>query len=164
VRRAATAVVLLVTTALLLLLTGCSATAKAPPEVRVNAGSETVSIKPTQYCLDGKGQLYKVKPPVVQVDPDMTITLTVPDAVARQGWSVQVWDEKLAQQLGEVSVDRGRAVFQVSSSDTVPPAYYFVVVEKSSSACHDVSGAWPVGFVRSGGAAPSTSAGPSAQS
>ena len=159
-RRAATAVV----AALLLLLTGCSAAAKAPPQVRVNAGSETVSIKPTQYCLDGKGQLYKVKPPVVQVDPDMTITLTVPDAVARAGWTVQVWDEHLAQQLGEVQVQRGKAVFQVSSSDTVPPAYYFVVVEKSSSACHHVSGAWPVGFVRSGATTPTTPASASAQS
>jgi hypothetical protein len=152
VRRAATAVV----AAVLLLLTGCGTTAKSAPEVRVNAGSETVSLKPTQYCLDGKGQLYKVTPPVIQVDPDMTITLTVPDAVARQGWSVQVWDEKLAQQLGEVQVQPGKAVFQVSSSDTVPAAYYFVVVEKSSSACHQVSGAWPVGFVRSGGTAPAS--------
>ena len=150
-RRAATAVL----TALLLLLTGCTDT-KTPPSVRVNAGTQTVSVKPTQFCLDGTVERYQVTPPIIEVQPGMTIALTVPDAVARRGWSVQVWDEKLASQLGEVHVDPGKAVFQVSSSDTVPPAYYFVVVEKSGSACHQVSGAWPVGFVRSGGTAPAS--------
>jgi len=33
----------------------------------------------------------------------------------------------------------------------VPPAYYLVVVEDSQdSACSGLSGAWPVGFLRSG--------------
>jgi hypothetical protein len=135
---------------LLALLTGCSAAAKTPPAVRVNAGSQTVGVQPTQYCLGGSVQRYQVQPPVVQVDPGMTITLTVPDAVAQRGWSVQVWDEKLQEQIGNIDVDRGKAVFEVNSSDAVPAAYYLVVVEHPASECHEISGAWPVGFIRAG--------------
>lgn len=144
------------------LLTGCSAAAKAPPGVRVNAGSQTVEVQPTQYCQNGSVQRYQVRPPVIQVDPGMTITLTVPDAVAQRGWSVQVWDEKLAQQIGNVDVDRGKAVLEVNSSDAVPAAYYLVAVEHPAGECHDISGAWPVGFMRasSGGTRSSSSAMP----
>ena len=141
----------------LLVLAGCSDT-KAPPEVRVNAGSQTVGVKPTQYCLDGKVRRYQVQPPIIQVDPNMTITLTVPDAVTQRGWSVQVWDEKLAKQIGDVDVDRGKGVVQINSSDAVPAAYYFVVVERAASECNRVSGAWPVGFIRGDVPSPSGSA------
>lgn len=157
-RRASTAgVVALVV--LLALLSGCSRTT-APPDVRVNAGSQTVTVHPTQYCQGDSVERYQVTPPIIQVDPNTTITLTVPDAVARQGWSVQVWDEKLKSQLGEVGVGAGKAVSQINSSDAVPPAYYLVVVEKKVAACHFVSGAWPVGFIRadSGGSSPTSGA------
>lgn len=154
-----TAAVLL---ALLALMTGCSAAAKTPPAVRVNAGSQTVEVKPTQYCLNGSVERYQLQPPVIQVDPGMTITLTVPDPVAQRGWSVQVWDETLKQQIGNVDVDRGKAVFEVNSSDAVPAAYYLVAVEHPASECHDISGAWPVGFIRAGSGAPSSSAVPTA--
>ena len=36
-----------------------------------------------------------------------------------------------------------------SCAYVVPPAFYLVVVEDGSSACHDLSGAWPVGVIRS---------------
>jgi hypothetical protein len=88
----------------------------------------------------------------------MTITLTVPDAVAQRGWSVQVWDEKLKQQIGNVDAGSGKAVLEVGSSDAVPAAYYLVAVEHPASECHDISGAWPVGFIRAGVGAPSGSA------
>ena len=122
--------------------------------MRVNAGSQTVTVHPTQYCQDDSVQRFQVTPPIIEVDPNTTITLTVPDAVAQQGWSVQVWDEKLTSQIGAVDVDKGKAVAQINSSDAVPPAYYLVVVEKKVAACHFVSGAWPVGFIRSGGGIP----------
>ena len=108
---------------------------------------------PTQYCLDGDGQRYTNTPPIIEVSPDTTITLTVPDSVAEQGWSVQVFDEKL-----EEHARRGRrrpratAVFdEINTSDVVPPAFYLVVVEDKGGDCGGFSGAWPVGFLRAGG-------------
>jgi hypothetical protein len=123
-----------------------------------------VDLHPTQYCLDGTGQRYDTVPPIIEVSPDAPITLTVPDAVAARGWSVQVFDQKLEEKLGEVSVDEGQAVFSgISSSDVVPPAFYLVVVEDKGGACGAFSGAWPVGFIRAGGQAAGTdSATPSA--
>jgi len=141
-------------TVLLAVLSGCgghSASSAAPPTVTVDAGSQSVRLKPTQYCLDGEGERYQVKPPVVEVSPDSPITFTVPDEVAGQGWSVQVFDDKLAQKIGEVDVDKGKAVFDVSSSDVAPAAFYLVVVEDKGGPCGVFSGAWPVGFIRPGG-------------
>ena len=111
-----------------------------------------MSIKPTQYCLDGDGKRYDTTPPIIEVSPDSAIKLTVPASVARQGWSVQVFDEKLEEPLGEVDVPKGQAVFEkINTSDVVPVAYYLVVVEKKGGACGEFSGAWPVGFLRAGG-------------
>ena len=142
------------TAALLLLLplAGCARAETGPPEVRVQVGSQDVGISPTQYCLDGEGQRYRVTPPIIEVSPDSTITLTVPGDVARRGWSVQVFDEELDRPLGEVDVPEGEAVFRgVNTSDVVPPAYYLVVVEDKGGACGGFSAAWPVGFLRAGG-------------
>ncbi len=92
------------------------------------------------------------------MQPDSTISLTVPDAVAEQGWSVQVYDDQLEDLLGEVDVPDGTPTFTgINSSDAVPAAYYLVVVEDSQdSACSGLSGAWPVGFLRSGDQAPAS--------
>ncbi len=74
-------------------------------------------------------------------------------AVAERGWSVQVFDEKLEGLLGEVPVDPGQAVLEkINTSDVAPPAFYLVVVEDAVEECEGFSGAWPVGFVRAGGA------------
>jgi hypothetical protein len=136
----------------LVLLTGCSGDAPAPPDVRVQAGTQDVSIRPTQWCLDGEGQRYQVTPPIIEVSPDSVITLTVPDDVAERGWAVQVFDEKLEESIGEVHVPKGEAVFrEINSSDVVPPAFYLVVVEDKGGACGGFAGAWPVGFLRPGG-------------
>jgi len=138
---------------LLLVLAGCSrGQAAAPQDVHVAAGSENVAIHPTQYCLDGKGQRYDTTPPIIEVSPDSAITLSVPPAVAEHGWSVQVFDEKLEQAIGEVDVPKGKRVFDdINTSDVVPPAFYLVVVEKKGGDCGAFSGAWPVGFLRAGG-------------
>ena len=138
---------------LLLVLAGCGrGQAAAPQNVSVTAGSETVSVHPTQYCLDGEGKRYDTTPPIIEVSPDSAITLTVPSSVAEHGWSVQVFDEKLEQSIGEVDVHKGQRVFdRINSSDVVPPAFYLVVVEKKGGDCGSFSGAWPVGFLRAGG-------------
>ena len=137
---------------LLLILAGCSRGSSAPPDVRVQAGSQDVTARPTQYCLDGDGQRYQVTPPIIEVSPDTEITLTVPDEVAARGWAVQVFDDKLEQPIGEVSVPKGEAVFgEINSSDVVPAAFYLVIVENKGGACGGFSGAWPVGFLRAGG-------------
>ena len=137
--------------AAVLLLAGCGSEPAGPQDVVVTAGPQEVSVSPTQACLDGEGQRYDTTPPVIEVSPDTTIRLTVPDAVAERGWSIQVFDEQLVEQLGEVEVDAGAAVFdEINTSDVVPPAFYLVVVEDAHGDCL-LTGSWPVGFLRAGG-------------
>lgn len=150
---------------LLVVLAGCGrGEAAAPEDIKVTVGAQQVPVHPTQYCLDGAGKRYDVTPPIVAVSPDSPITLSVPESVAREGWSVQVFDEKLEEPLGEVDVPKGKAVFdKINTSDVVPVAFYLVVVEKKGGACGQFSGAWPVGFLRAGGdlsGTPSGSAAP----
>jgi hypothetical protein len=136
---------------LLLVLAGCGGSA-GPGKVGVSVGSQEVDVRPTQYCLDGERQRYETTPPIIEVSPDSTIRLTVPDDVAQQGWSVQVFDEKLKDELGTVDVDKGAAVLdEINTSDVVPPAFYLVVVEDKGGDCGEWSAAWPVGFLRAGG-------------
>jgi hypothetical protein len=150
---------------LLLVLAGCSRVDASPPGVRVQAGSQDITVRPTQYCLDGEGRRYEVTPPIVEVSPDTQISLTVPADVAARGWAVQVFDETLEQAIGEVHVPDGEAVFHgINSSDVVPPAYYLVVVEDKGGACGEFSGAWPVGIIRAGGTLGETPSGSSAPS
>lgn len=145
---------LLAVPALLLVLAGCGGSdgADAPPDVRVNAGAQEVTFRPTQYCLDGEWQRYTVTPPILEVSPDTPISLTVPGSLADRGWSVQVFDERLEEPIGDVDVPEGTTVFDgINTSDVVPPAFYLVVVEDKGGACGELTGAWPVGFIRSGG-------------
>jgi hypothetical protein len=124
----------------------------APPQVTVHIGSDALSLQPTQYCADGTGHRYSVRPPIVQAAPKTQVVFTVPDAVAQRGWQVQVFDEKLQKRLGSVAVAKGKAVFnQITTSDVVPPAFYLVVVEDKGGQCDDLSGAWPVGVIRATG-------------
>ncbi|MGY1747366.1 DUF2771 family protein [Blastococcus sp. SYSU D00695] len=137
--------------ALLSLLAGCGDDEPdAPPSVQVTVGPQDVSVDPTQYCLGGERQQYaSVTPPIIEVSPDSPIRLTVPDAVAEQGWSVQVFDDQLQEKLGEVPVGDGAGSFDgISSSDVVPAAFYLVVVEDKGTDCGEFSGAWPIGFIR----------------
>ena len=138
---------------LLLVLAGCGRDQAAGAEnVDVSVGAEQVAVRPTQYCLDGDGQRYSTTPPIIEVSPDSPITLTVPESVAEQGWSVQVFDEKLEEPIGEVDVPEGESVLdEINTSDVVPPAFYLVVVENKGGDCGEFSGAWPVGFLRAGG-------------
>lgn len=135
---------------------GADSSGDAAPTVRVQAGAQDVTVQPTQYCLDGSGERYAGTPPIVEVSPDSTIALTVDQAVADRGWSVQVFDDQLETPIGEVDVQTGTTVFTgINSSDVVPPSFYLVVVEDSDGgACGGLSGAWPVGFIRAEAAAP----------
>ena len=146
--------------ALLVVLAGCGEDEPdGPPRVQVTVGPQDVDVDPTQYCVDGDGQRYATQPPILEVTPDTTIALTVSDAVAEAGWSVQVFDEGLENILGEVDVPAGEARFdEISTSDVVPPTFYLVVVEDSDAEeCSGLSGAWPVGFIRTDGQAAPTS-------
>lgn len=138
---------------LLLVLAGCGrGGSDAPGKVGVTVGSEAVDVGPVQYCLDGERQRYDTSPPILEVSPNSKIRLTVPDDIARRGWSVQVFDEKLKEKLGTVEVDKGKAVLdQINTSDVIPPAFYLVVVEDKGGKCGAWTGAWPVGFIRAGG-------------
>ena len=139
--------------ALLVLVTGCGEDEpERPPSVQVSVGPQDVPVEPTQYCLDGEGQRYtSVEPPVIEVFADAPITITVPEVVAERGWSVQVFDDQLEEQLGEVQVDAGTRSFDgVPSADALPPAFYLVVVEGAGTDCGQFSGAWPIGFIRAG--------------
>lgn len=137
-------------------LAGCggSAAAEAPPTVTVQVGEQEVTVEPTQYCLDGEGQRYNTSPPTLEVPAGTPIALRVPDVLAEEGWSVQVFDDQLEEIIGEVDVEPGTSVFDdISSADVVPPTFYLVVVQRPDpDACEGFSGAWPVGFIRAGGA------------
>jgi len=132
------------------------------PTITVQAGGDAIELDPTQFCLDGEGQRYSTTPPILEVSPDTTVRLTVPDAIAEAGWSVQVFDEQLEEILGEVDVPAGEAVFDgITTSDVVPPTFYLVVVQDADpEACSGLSGGWPVGFIRTDAAVPSTSPAP----
>ncbi len=136
-----------------LLVLGCTSSADGPGQVRVEVGPQDVQVDPTQGCVDGEPARYPdTTPPILEVSPDAAITLTVPEAVAGRGWSVQVFDERLEEIIGEVDVPAGTARFDdIGSSDVVPPAFYLVVVEDKGGDCGEWSGAWPVGFLRAGG-------------
>jgi hypothetical protein len=137
---------------LLALLAGCGGEADGPGEVGVEVGAQDLAVRPTQFCLDGEGQRYDNTPPILEVSPGATISLTVPDSVAEQGWSVQVFDETLEETLGTVDVERGTTTYdEITTSDVVPPAFYLVVVEDKGGDCGEFSGAWPIGFIRAGG-------------
>jgi hypothetical protein len=138
---------------LLVLLAGCGNEKEAGPgQVDVEVGPQTLEVRPTQYCLDGEGQRYDTTPPILEVSPAATISLTVPESVAEQGWSVQVFDETLQETLGTVDVEPGTTTYDgISTSDVVPPAFYLVVVEDKGGDCGEFSGAWPIGFIRAGG-------------
>jgi hypothetical protein len=140
------------------LLAGCGGSTETTPTVTVQAGGDEITVDPTQYCLDGEGQRYSTTAPIIEVTPDTTIALTVSDAVAEAGWSVQVFDEELQETLGEVDVPAGEARFDdISTSDVVPPTFYLVVVEDADAdECSGLSGAWPVGFIRTDGATATT--------
>jgi len=154
----------------LALLAGCGSdggdggSPSGPPTVTVQAGGDEIELEPTQYCLDGEGQRYSEVPPILEVSADTTVRLSVPDAVAETGWSVQVFDEGLQAVLGEVDVPDGESVFDgITTSDVVPPTFYLVVVEDSDpEACSGLSGGWPVGFIRAevGSDMPTTSPAP----
>jgi uncharacterized protein DUF2771 len=147
----------------LVALGGCSGAGRGAeagaPKVTVQVGDQTVDVDPTQYCLDGAGQRYTTKPPVIEALADSPITLTVSDAVAAAGWAVQVFDDKLEERIGQVQVEPDTTVFNgINSSDVVPAAFYLVVVQNSDAhACNGLSGAWPIGFIRAqaGGGTPS---------
>ena len=133
-------------------LAGCAGEPAGPGEVRAEAGIQDITARPTQYCLDGEPQLYETTPPIVEVSPDTTITLTVPEVIAERGWQVQVFDDQLQEVIGEVDVPDGTTSFDgINSSDVVPPAFYLVVVEDKGGDCGEWTGAWPVGFLRAGG-------------
>jgi hypothetical protein len=138
---------------LLVLLAGCgSGEAAGPERVDVEVGPQSLQVRPTQFCLDGEGQRYDSIPPILEVSPDATISLTVPASVAEQGWSVQVFDEALEETLGIVDVEPGTTTYdEITTSDVVPPAFYLVVVEDKGGDCGEFSGAWPIGFIRAGG-------------
>ena len=138
----------------LALLGGCGDAAgggeASAPTVTVQAGGDEIPVDPTQYCLDGEGQRYSTSPPILEVAPDTPVVLTVSDAVAEAGWSVQVFDEALEERIGEVDVAAGTAVFdEINTSDAAPPTYYLVVVQDADpDRCEGLSGAWPIGFIR----------------
>ena len=148
----------------LVVLTGCGSAPEGPGDVRVEVGAQDVTARPVQFCEDGERVRYDNAPPVVEVSPDAVITLTVPASVAERGWSVQVFDEKLEETLGEVDVPEGEdRLAEINTSDVVPPAFYLVIVEDKGGDCGEWSGAWPVGFLRAGGdlgGTPSSSAPP----
>ena len=85
----------------------------------------------------------------VAAAPGTRITFTVPASVATHGWTVQVYDQQLEERIGQAPVPAGQRSFdQITMSDPAPSAFYLVVVEKETAACHELAGSWPAGFIR----------------
>ncbi|MDQ3733118.1 MAG: DUF2771 domain-containing protein [Actinomycetota bacterium] len=135
---------------LVLIVSACSS--DAAPTVSVTVGDQQMDVEATQYCLDGEGKRYAVTPQVLQVEPDETILIEVPEDVAESGWSFQVYEQGLQDEdlIGEVDVG-AEASYELSTSDAVPAAYYLVIVQDSGELCDGLAGAWPVGFLRGTG-------------
>lgn len=151
VRRAARTIpTAAVAVALALVTAGCShSSSPATAQVTVAFAGDKLALDPTQYCDGTTLHRYSTRPPVASALPNTRITFTVPSSVAAHGWAVQVFDQNLEEPIGDVRVPSGKAVFdQITTSDVVPAAFYLVVVEDKSSACHGLSGAWPVGVIR----------------
>lgn len=149
---------------LVLLLGGCARGDDGPGEVRVEVGAQDVTAQAVQGCEDGEEVRYESTPPIVEVSPGSDIALTVPESVAERGWGVQVFDDQLQEKLGTVDVPQGEERFDgINSSDVSPAAFYLLVVEDKGGDCGVWSRAWPVGFLRAGGAieAPPTPGSPS---
>jgi hypothetical protein len=162
--RAGTGVLLL---AGLTTLAGCGdggGSESKAPLVGVAVAGQEITIQPTQYCLGGTGQRYQVSPPVLEVTPGQKVRLRVPAGVADRGWGVQVWDEKLAEKIGAVDVGKGKTVFDgITTSDVAPATFYLVIVEDTAKdRCSGLSGAWPVGFIRTTEGAATSAPGSSA--
>ena len=137
--------------ALLVPLAGCGSS--GAPSVTIAIGDQKVALRPTQYCDDGKLQRYTVTPPVIAAPPATRVLLTVPGSVASHGWSVQVFDDQLEKQLGQVEAGKATTFDQITTSDPAPAGFYLVVAERGgSSACQGLAGAWPVGIIRAGSA------------
>ena len=64
----------------------------------MEAGPQRVQAAPTQYCVDGEGQRYASTPPIIEVSPDTTVRLTVPDVVAERGERIDVAERRAHQQ------------------------------------------------------------------
>jgi len=131
----------------MLIAAGCSS--DSAPTVSVTVGDQQMDVEATQYCLDGEGKRYSVTPQVLQVEPDTTIVIEVPEEVAESGWSFQVFGQGLQDEdlIGEVDVGK-ESSYELSTSDAVPAAYYIVVVQDSGEGCSGLAGAWPIGFLR----------------
>ena len=139
------------------LLASCGSSSSGPPSVTVAIGDQKVALRPTQYCADGKLQRYAIRPPVIAAPPATRVLLTVPDAVASHGWSVQVFDDQLKTQIGQVEAGKATTFDQITTSDPAPPGFYLVIAERGgSSACQGLAGAWPVGIIRAGSASTPT--------
>ncbi|MGI8694566.1 MAG: DUF2771 family protein [Geodermatophilaceae bacterium] len=132
---------------LALLLTGCSS---QPATVTVSVGTQSQVLSPTQYCLDGEPRFYPdaERPVVLRVAPGEPITIEVSAELAESGWQVQIFDETLEEQIGQVPVGNETVFDDITTSDARPPAYFLVVVQDAGSDCEGLSGAWPIGFVR----------------
>jgi hypothetical protein len=139
--------------ALLVPLSGCGSS--GPPSVTIAIGDQKVALRPTQYCDGGKLQRYTVTPPIIAAPPATRVVLTVPGSVASHGWSVQVFDDQLKNQIGQVDAGRTTRFDQITTSDPAPPGFYLVIAERGgSSACQGLAGAWPVGVIRAGAGSP----------
>ncbi|MBA3417537.1 MAG: DUF2771 family protein [Geodermatophilaceae bacterium] len=129
------------------LVGGCSA---APPTVTVTVGAQSRELAPTQLCLDGEPQLYPEadRPPVLRVGPGEPIRIEVSEELSESGWQIQIFDDELAEQIGQVPVGNLTVFDELTTSDARPPAYFLIVVQDAGSDCEGLSGAWPIGLLR----------------
>ncbi len=87
---------------------------------------------------------------MLRVGSGEQITIEVSEHLAESGWQVQIFDEQLEEQLGQVPVGNETVFDGIFTSDARPAAYFLVIVQDAGPECEGLSGAWPIGFVRDG--------------
>ena len=117
-------------------LAGCGASTPTMPTISVAAGEAAATVDPTLYCVDGHAQFGDETSggAALQVKPDTTIVIDVPEAVAEVGWTVQVWSVNDAPggtvplaQIGNVDAGTARSFDGFTTSDAVPDRYFVIV-------------------------------------
>ena len=112
-------------------------------------------MKPTLYCIDGSAQLADEKSTTsaLQVKPDTTVRIDVPDEVAKTGWTIQIWSVNdlpegavPLEQIGNIDAGNARSFDGFTTSDAVPDRYFVIVALPEDPKCNakGSAGLWTV--------------------
>ncbi|WP_106849901.1 DUF2771 family protein [Blastococcus sp. Marseille-P5729] len=141
--------------AVALLVGGCGADSDGRPSIDVAAGEAAATVEPTLYCVDGHAQFAAddARTAALEVKPDTTVVIDVPEQVADAGWTIQIWTVNDTaggavplEQIGNVDAGNARSYDGFTTSDAVPDRYFIIVALPEDPGCDAVgsAGIWTV--------------------